>query len=69
MASHVLGDPSSSHRSASFDHYLHFDRIWYINLDVGQGVSGAHKEVLREDSFRKGIDFLYAIVSNFAIAK
>ena len=42
--------------------YRHLDRIWYVHLDVNQGVRSARREVLGRDSFRKSIDGLRSLL-------
>ncbi|HEY7429089.1 MAG TPA: hypothetical protein VH682_32980 [Gemmataceae bacterium] len=35
--------------------YRHFDGVWYVNRDVGQGAEGAGKEEWSKDSFRSAV--------------
>jgi hypothetical protein len=35
--------------------YRHLDGMWYVHLDIGQGVQGAKNEPLTQDSFKSAV--------------
>jgi hypothetical protein len=41
--------------------YRDYGRVWYVHLDVGQGVNGARHEAWSVDTFRKSVDELRSL--------
>ena len=42
--------------------YRHLDRVWYVHLDIANGVHGAKKEPLTQESFKRALTDLRSLL-------